>query len=222
MTDAPRYLREPPALHPAVAGCLEHHGDVGEAEVQASLLLLLNSGALEQRKSMRRVTTIARAHDVAVIELRPVAERWDALDVLDKELVTFLWETLGGAGALSLADLQAGARSHPGTFRTGLAHWQQSVAARAAQMGLMQDGKLTDAGKAERKRLRAFERYLHDFGTLDDEPPVAVELWGPYLAYAVVFGLGDRVARELGIDAPSVAANPDLAVWKTWFGFDRD
>ena len=49
-----------------------------------------------------------------------------------------------------------------------------------------------------------------------------MELWGPYLAYAVVFGLGDRVARELGLDTPSVAANPNLAVWKTWFGLDRD
>lgn len=220
MTDGPRYLREPPALHPAVVGCLEHHGDVGQAEIQASLLLLVAGGGLEQRASARRVTTIARAHDLEVTELRPVAERWDALDILDKELVSFLWETLGGAGALSLADLQAAARSRPDTFRAGLSRWQQNVTARAEQLGLMRDGKLTDAGKAERERLRAFERFLHDFGTLEDEPPIAVELWGPYLAYAVVFGLGDRVARELGLDTPSVAADPNLAVWKTWFGLD--
>lgn len=220
MTDAPRYLREPPHLHPAVVGCLEHRGDVGEPEIQASLLLLVANGDLEQRASTRRVTTIARAHDLDVTELRPVAERWDALDILDKQLISFLWDTLGGAGALSLADLQAAARSRPNTFRTGLDRWQQGVSVRAEQLGLMRDGKLTDVGDAERERLRAFERFLRDFGTLEDEPPIAVELWGPYLAYAVVFGLGDRVARELGLDAPSVAANPNLAVWKAWFGFD--
>lgn len=222
MTDAPRYLREPPSLHPAVVGCLEHHGHVGEPEIQGSLLLLVANGGLEQRASTRRVTTIARAHDIEVTELRPVAERWDALDILDKELISFLWETLGGAGALSLADLQAGVHHRPRTFNAGLLRWQQSTAARAEQLGLTQRGKLTEAGKAERERLRAFERFLHDFGTLEDEPPIAVELWGPYLAYAVVFGLGDRVARELGLDTPSVAANPNLAVWKAWFGFDRD
>ena len=220
MTEQARYLREPPDLHPAVVGCLEHRGRIGEAEIQASLLLLVADGALEQRASVRRVTTIARAHDIAVTELRPVAERWDALDILDKELVSFLWETLGGAGALSLADLQAGARSHPGTFNAGLLRWQQSVNARAEQLGLMSGGSRTEAGKAERERLQAFERYLRDFGTLEDEPPIAVELWGPYLAYAVVFGLGDRVARELGLDTPSVAGDPNLAVWKTWFGLD--
>ena len=220
MTDAPRYLREPPALHPAVVGCLEHRGRVGEPEIQASVLLLVATGGLEQRASVRRITTIARAHDVAVTELRPAAERWDALDVLDKELVTLLWETIGGAGALSLADLQAAVRSRPATFEAGLERWQTSVAARAEQLGLVRDGKLTDAGDAERDRLQAFERYLRDFGTLEDEPPVAVELWGPYLAYAVVFGLGDRVARELGLHSPSVAAAPNLAVWKAWFGLD--
>lgn len=220
MTDAPRYLREVPALHPAVVGLLEHGRDVGEPEIQASLLLLVATGGLQQRASVRRVTTIASAHDIAVTELRPVAECWETLDVLDRELISMLWETLGGAGALSLADLQAAVRSRPATFKAGLARWQRSVAARAEQLGLTRSGKLTDAGEAERDRLRAFERFLHDFGTLEDEPPIAVELWGPYLAFAVVFGLGDRVARELGLDTPSVAANPNLAVWKTWFGLD--
>jgi hypothetical protein len=203
-----------------VAGCLKHRGRVGEADIQACLLLIVTTVCLEHRASVRRVTTIARAHDVAVTELRPVAERWDALDLLDRELISFLWDTLGGAGALSLADLQAGARSRPDTFKAGLRRWQQSVLRRAEQLGLSESGSLTDAGRSELERLRAFERYLHDFGTLGDEPAIAVELWGPYLAWAVAFGLGDRVARELGIDTPGVAADPDLAVWKAWFGLD--
>lgn len=220
MTDPPRYLREPPVLHPAVAGCLMHRGRVGEAEIQGSLLLLVASGGLEQRASVRRITTIARAHDVPVTEIRPVAERWEALCALDRELISFLWETLGGAGALSLADLQAAVRSRPGAFKAGLARWRASVQAQAVQLGLTDGERLTDAGRAERGRLQAFERFLHDFGTLQDEPPVAVELWGPYLAWATVFGLSDRVARELGLETPSVAADPDLATWRAWFGFD--
>ncbi len=220
MTDAPRYLREPPDEHPAVVAYLEKPGGLGEETVQASLLLLVATGALEQRRSTRRVTTIARAHDIEVTELRPVTERWDALDVLDKELISLLWGTLGGAGALSLADLQAAVRRRPDSFAAALQHWHASVAARAAQLGLVEGGKRTELGNAARERHRAFRRYLKEFGTLEDEPPVAVALWGPYLAYAVLFGLGDRVARELGLDSPSVAADPNLAVWKAWLSLD--
>lgn len=220
MTDAPRYLREPPDEHPAVVALLERPGHLGEEVVQASLLLLVARGALDQRQSVRRVTTIARAHDIEVTELRPVPERWDGLDMLDKELISLLWDALGGAGALSLADLQAAVRRRPDRFAAALRRWESSIAARAAQLGLLEGGSRTELGNAAREQHHAFRRYLHDFGTLEDEPPVAVELWGPYLAYAVLFGLGDRVARELGLDSPSVAADPNLAVWKAWLGLD--
>ncbi len=216
----PLYLREPPAVHPAIIGCLERRGEVTQAEAIGSMLLLVANGALEQRMSTRRITTIARAHDVTVTELVPVADRWDRLDIIDQELVWFLFGMKGGAGALALVDLQAAARSRPRAFRQGLQNWQARVLERAGQLGLWSDGRPTDAGDATRRDTAAFRRYLHDFGTLDDEPPLAVELWGPYLAYAVVLDLGDRVARELGLDAPSVAADPNLATWKAWFGIE--
>lgn len=216
--DEPLYIREPPDLHPAVVGCLARRGAVTGAEVMASVLLLVANGALETRQSERRVTTIASAHDITVTEVRPVQDRWDALDILDKELLSFLFGVLGGAGALSLADLQAAARRRPTAFDAGLQRWKGLVVARAEELGLMRGGFRTETGKAVCRNSKAFERYLHDFGTLEDEPPVAVELWGPYLAYAVLFDLGDRVARELELDSPGVAGNPNLAVWKNWFG----
>lgn len=218
MTDVPKYLREPPVLRPAIVGCLERRGGVTEAEVLATVMLLIAEGALEPRDSKRRVTTIAAAHDIDVTELRPALDKWDSLDSLDKELVTFLFGALGGAGVLSLPDLQAAARHRPAAFKAGLQHWKSLVVARAEDLGLLRSGSRTIAGKAAHEQHEAFKRYLHDFGTLEDEPPIAVELWGPYLAFAVLFSLGDRVARELGLDSPSVAASPNLAVWKVWFG----
>jgi hypothetical protein len=214
----PLYLREPPALHPAVVGCLGRRGAVTGAEVIASLLLLIADGDLEPRRSVRRVTTIASAHDTDVTEVRPVATHWNSLDPLDQELLSFLFGLLGGSGTLTLTDLQAVAHHRPTQFKAGLRQWERSVVARTEELGLMQRGSRTLAGKAAHGRHEAFRRYLRDFGTLEDEPPIAVELWGPYLAYAVLFDLGDRVARELDLNAPSVAGNPNLAVWKSWFG----
>ena len=217
---APRYLREPPDVRPAIVGCLEHKGAIGDAEVQASLLLLVAEGALEQRESTRRVTTIAGAHDVPTVELRHAPDRWDSLDIVDRELLAFLFDAIGGAGALSLADVQATVHHRPDAFAAGMQRWRLAVVAHAEELGLMRGGRLTDAGKAARDRHDAFRRYLHDFGTLEDEPPVAVALWGPYLAYAVLFGLGDRVARALDPGGPGPAANPNLATWKAWLGLD--
>ncbi|MDO8880143.1 MAG: DUF2207 domain-containing protein [Coriobacteriia bacterium] len=219
-TSAPRYLREPPDLHPAVVGCLARRGRIGAREILASVLLLVADGALVARSSTRRVTTIASAHDIGVLELRPVPERWEGLDPLDQGLIALLFGAPGGPGALSLPDLQAAIRKRPRWFRAGVADWQRAVGSRAETLGLMRDGALTPAGATARREHAAFQRFLKDFGTLDDEPTLAIELWGPYLAYAVLFGLGDRVARELAVDSPSAARDPNLAVWRAWFGLD--
>ena len=40
---------------------------------------------------------------------------------------------------------------------------------------------------------RRCERYLKDFGRLDEKPPDAVVLWEQFLIFAVVFGIADKV-----------------------------
>jgi hypothetical protein len=218
--ELPLYVREPPELHPAIVGCLDRRGGVTGAEVMASLLALVADGALTTRSSVRRVTTIASAHDTDVTELRVVPERWMDLDPLDRALVTFLTDAIGGAGVLTLADVQAAARSRPTGFRQGLVPWKAMVVSRTQDLGLLRGRTRTPTGDAEWRRHQAFRRYLTDFGTLGDEPPVAVALWGRYLAFAVLFGIGERVARELDLEGPGVAAAPDLATWKAWLGLD--
>jgi hypothetical protein len=216
---AERYLREPPALHPAVVGCLYRRGRVGPAEVIASVLLQVAQGALTVRDSTRRVTTIAGAEEVPVVELRVAEGRWDALDPLDRELLSALFALTGTPGALTIADLQAATRRR--SVKAALARWRARVRARAEELGLLRGRRRTAAGREAHARHEAFRRYLRDFGTLDDEPPLAVTLWGEYLAYATLFGLGDRVARELDLGGPGAAAHPDRAVWKAWLGLRR-
>ena len=217
---APRYVREPPALHPAIVGCLARAERVTSAEVMGSLLALVADGALETRESMRRVTTIAGASQMTVTELRVVPERWVTLDPLDHALIAFLADALGGPSVLTLADIQAAAHHRPHRFARGLKAWEERVLAAAQAAGLLEGRSLTEDGRAAAATHAAFRRYLEDFGTLEDEPPVAVELWGRYLAFATVFGIAERVAAELDITGPGAAANPNLATWKAWLGAD--
>src|SRR5665648_926065 len=48
----------------------------------------------------------------------------------------------------------------------------------------------------------ALERYLKDFGRLQEKPPDAVVLWEQFLVYAVVFGIADEDVQA----APSTLA----------------
>ena len=54
----------------------------------------------------------------------------------------------------------------------------------------------------------ALERYLKDFGRLDEKPPDAVVLWEKFLVYAVVFGIADQVIEGDEVKVPEVVSDP--------------
>jgi len=54
----------------------------------------------------------------------------------------------------------------------------------------------------------ALERYLKDFGRLDEKPPDAVVLWEHFLVFAVVFGIAAQVAKAMTIKVPEVIGDP--------------
>ena len=54
----------------------------------------------------------------------------------------------------------------------------------------------------------ALERYLKDFGRLQEKPPDAVVLWEQFLIYAVVFGIADRVTKAMTVKVPEVVDDP--------------
>ncbi len=57
----------------------------------------------------------------------------------------------------------------------------------------------------------ALERYLKDFGRLQEKPPDAVVLWEHFLVYAVVFGIADQVVKAMTVKAPEVVNDPAFA-----------
>ena len=54
----------------------------------------------------------------------------------------------------------------------------------------------------------ALERYLKDFGRLQEKPPDAVVLWEQFLVYAVTFGIADQVVKDMAIKIPEVVSDP--------------
>jgi len=64
----------------------------------------------------------------------------------------------------------------------------------------------------------ALERYLKDFGRLQEKPPEAVVLWEQFLVYAVTFGIADQVVKDMAIKIPEVVDDPVFRTsYYLWF-----
>ena len=69
----------------------------------------------------------------------------------------------------------------------------------------------------------ALERYLKDFGRLDEKPPDAVVLWEQFLIFAVVFGIADQVAKTMTVKVPEVVSDPAFRTpYILWWGMPGD
>ena len=69
----------------------------------------------------------------------------------------------------------------------------------------------------------ALERYLKDFGRLDEKPPDAVVLWEKFLIYAVVFGIADQVTKAMTVKVPEVVNDPAFRTpYLLWWGMPGD
>ncbi len=69
----------------------------------------------------------------------------------------------------------------------------------------------------------ALERYLKDFGRLQEKPPDAVVLWEAFLVYAVVFGIADDVVKAMTVTVPAVIDDPAFRPsYFLWFASPGD
>ena len=69
----------------------------------------------------------------------------------------------------------------------------------------------------------ALERYLKDFGRLQEKPPDAVVLWEQFLVYAVVFGIADEVVKAMTVKVPQVIDDPAFRTgYFLWFASPGD
>ena len=69
----------------------------------------------------------------------------------------------------------------------------------------------------------ALERYLRDFGRLQEKPPDAVVLWEAFLVYAVVFGIADDVVKAMTVKVPEVIDDPAFRPsYFLWFASPGD
>jgi uncharacterized membrane protein len=193
------YEREIPRVHIAVADAVMRAGAPGETAMTATLLGLAQSGLATLQPCERIVTSIFGSEKRDSFEFVVDTTRWQEFDPLDQELVSLLFTEMKHSAAMSLLDLKVLLRSREVTYERGIAAWRASVVARAAADGLLEpDGRRrTAAGEELNARCEGLRDYIRDFGRLEDDKLMALELWGPYLVWAALFGLAERVVATM-------------------------
>ena len=63
---------------------------------------------------------------------------------------------------------------------------------------------LTQKGIDEREKWKGLKKYMEDFSLLDEKEIPALELWEEYLVFATVFGIADKVIKQLKMVYPQI------------------
>ena len=63
---------------------------------------------------------------------------------------------------------------------------------------------LSQKGLDEREKWKGLKKYMEDFSLLNEKEIPALELWEEYLVFATVFGIADKVIRQLKMVYPQI------------------
>ena len=73
-----------------------------------------------------------------------------------------------------------------------------------AQNLMSRSGKFNDDGRAQARKLLGLKKFLKDFTLIDERGSAEVGLWNDYLVFGTLFGIADKVAKELHDINPQV------------------
>ena len=64
--------------------------------------------------------------------------------------------------------------------------------------------RLTQEGIDEKEKWKGLKKYMEDFSLLNEKEVPAIEVWEEFLVYATVFGIADKVIKQLKLVYPEI------------------
>ncbi len=141
-----------------------------------------------------------------------------------KELYDMMKEASGADQILQDREFSRWSRAH---YRR-VSKWALSTSKDAMECLKNDDymslsGKFSDEGKQEARKLVGFSKFLKDFTLIGERGTREVGLWNDYLVFGMIFGIADKVAKELAdidpkVFSETVYADPMTArqiIWMT-------
>ncbi|MBR3075317.1 MAG: DUF2207 domain-containing protein [Bacteroidales bacterium] len=132
----------------------------------------------------------------------------DGLCGNEKDLLDLLKTAAGKDKVLQEREFKNWASSHCKEVDTWVAAMKDEVRKRLKEGAYVEEGYeyegqiFSQKGKAAAMHSLQFRQYLKDFTIINERSTPEVVLWGKYLMFAALFGMADKVAREMKNLAP--------------------
>lgn len=121
----------------------------------------------------------------------------DSYSDSQKDLFYMMKDASGSDSILQYNEFSKWSAKHT----TRVINWVNKVKAEGkARLGAesyLLGGKFTESGQAEARKVVGFRKFLEDFTIIGERASQEVILWNDYLVFAALYGIADKVAKEL-------------------------
>ena len=114
-----------------------------------------------------------------------------------KELYAMMKEASGSDQILQDKEFSRWSNKHTSRVSSWVTQVKSGGKHELIKDGYMQSGKFTPEGQAEARKVVGFKKYLNDFTIIGERASQEVALWHDYLVFAALYGIADKVAKEL-------------------------
>ena len=130
---------------------------------------------------------------------------FDGLPNCYKELFDMMVEASGSDSILQDKEFPRWSKSHAKRIDKWYTKLRkEALDALSADGYASAKGTFTDLGKSENRKMVGFNKFLKDFTLVSERTTREVGLWNDYLVFGLLFGLADKVAKELSSVDPKV------------------
>lgn len=157
------------------------------AIASAMILDMINRGILISSKDAKGRVEIS-FNDAADMSAIPDCE---------KELYDMMKEASGSDVILQDKEFSRWSSKHPEKLQTWTANTKSEGRSELVNDGYLSGGRYSTEAQTKARGLLGFKKYLSDFTLVKERHTAEVALWKEYLVFAALFGIAEKVAKEL-------------------------
>ena len=125
------------------------------------------------------------------------AKRQESLYQSEKDLYAMLKEASGADVILQDKEFSRWSARHTSRVNAWVSQVKAEGRSQMGADGYLKSGKFTESGQARARNVVGFKKYLDDFTIIGERASQEVALWHEYLIFAALYGIADKVAKEL-------------------------
>lgn len=115
----------------------------------------------------------------------------------EKDLYVMLKEASGSDVILQHNEFSRWSAKHASRVNSWVSQVKAEGRTQMGADGYLRASKYTESGQAEARKVVGFRKFLDDFTIIGERASQEVALWHDYLVFAALYGIADKVAKEL-------------------------